>query len=264
MLSLTKAGQVRVEGGDSRIFVAEINLDLAQVLPLLKEMGRVGMTKRVHVRMFLNAASLKGQAEAPLQGGPTQGSGGGGRSRASSATFGWEHKRRVAMSFPLLAEQFKGALRQGHVAISITLAATDVEEHAFGINIAHLQAQALPQTEPAGVDRRQANAMIQTFDLGENAANFLGREHHGQLELGIGAHQLQFVRPFAFERLFPKELEGADELGGRLASDFLDRLEIDAVLTNLLEGDQLGRAVVVLAELANTRIVGLFGAGADR
>jgi hypothetical protein len=48
-----------------------------------------------------------------------------------------------------------------------------------------------------------------------------------------------------------------------LASDLLDRLEVDAVLAHLLEGDQLGRAVVVLAELADTGVVGLFGAWAD-
>ena len=41
MLSLTEAGQVRVEGGDGRVLMAEIDLDLAQVLALLKEVSRV-------------------------------------------------------------------------------------------------------------------------------------------------------------------------------------------------------------------------------
>jgi hypothetical protein len=55
------------------------------------------------------------------------------------------------------------------------------------------------------------------------------------------------------EGLLPKELESTDELGGRWASDLLDRLEVDAVLADLLEGDQVGRApLVVLAELADT------------
>jgi len=38
---------------------------------------------------------------------------------------------------------------------------------------------------------------------------------------------------------------------------------MNAVLADLFEGDQLGRTVVVLAELADTGVVGLFGAGAD-
>lgn len=72
------------------------------------------------------------------------------------------------------------------------------------------------------------------------------------------------MRPLALESLFPEKFEGADELSGRLASDLLDRLEMDAVLADLFEGDQLGRTVVMLAELADTGVVGLFGARADR
>ena len=71
------------------------------------------------------------------------------------------------------------------------------------------------------------------------------------------------MRPLAFERLFPEELESTDELGSRLTGDLLNRLEVDAVLADLLEGDQLGRTVIVLAELTNTSEVGLFGAWAD-
>ena len=38
---------------------------------------------------------------------------------------------------------------------------------------------------------------------------------------------------------------------------------MDAVLAELLGGDQVGGLVEVLAELADTGLVGLFGAGAD-
>ncbi len=49
-----------------------------------------------------------------------------------------------------------------------------------------------------------------------------------------------------------------------MASHLLDRLKVDAVLADLLEGDQVGRApLVVFAELADTGEVGLFGAWAD-
>ena len=105
--------------------------------------------------------------------------------------------------------------------------------------------------------------MIQALDFGEDIADLRPGKDDGQFELGIGADQLQFVRPLALKSFLPEELESADELSGRLASDLLDRLEVDAVLAHLLEGDQLGRAVVVLAELADTGVVGLFGAWAD-
>ena len=40
VLGLTETGQVRIDGGDRRTLVAEVDLDLAQVLPLLQKMGR--------------------------------------------------------------------------------------------------------------------------------------------------------------------------------------------------------------------------------
>jgi hypothetical protein len=38
---------------------------------------------------------------------------------------------------------------------------------------------------------------------------------------------------------------------------------VDTVLADLLNGDPFGSAVVILAELADTGVIGLFGAGAD-
>jgi hypothetical protein len=170
----------------------------------------------------------------------------------------------MAMSLPLLAEQFQGALGQGHIAVAVAFATPDVEEHAFGVDVAHLEAQAFTQTEAAGVNGGQADAVIEPLDLGEDAADFLGREHHRQFELGIGANQFQLLRPLALECFLPEELEGADELGGSLAGNFFDRLKMDAVLADLFKGNQLGRApLVMLAELADTSVVSLFGAWAD-
>ncbi len=48
-----------------------------------------------------------------------------------------------------------------------------------------------------------------------------------------------------------------------LSGDLLDRLEMDAVLADLLGREQIGGLMVKLAELADTSVVGLFGARAD-
>lgn len=217
----------------------------------------------MHMRGLLHAAGLESEAKAPLQSRAAHRLGGGGSPLTSSLTFGREQEGGMAMGLPELAEQFQGALGQGHVAIAIAFAATDVEEHALRIDVAHLQAQAFAQPESTGVDGGQADAVIQGLDLGQDLADLGGRKDHGQFELRIGADQLQFFRPWALERLFPEELESADELGGGLTSDLLDRLEVDAVLADLFEADQLGGPVVVLAELTDTGQVGLFGARAD-
>ena len=71
------------------------------------------------------------------------------------------------------------------------------------------------------------------------------------------------MRPDALEGFFPEELEGAESLGAGLTSDLLVNLEMDKILTDLLGGDQVGRAVVELAELADAGVIGLFGARAD-
>ncbi len=110
------------------------------------------LAQGVDMGVFLNAAGFERQMESPLQGRTTQGAGGGGRSCASPSTFGREKERRMAMGFPLLAEQFQGALGQGHVAVSVAFAATNVEQHPLRIDVAHLQSQAFTQTQPAGVN----------------------------------------------------------------------------------------------------------------
>ena len=153
---------------------------------------------------------------------------------------------------------------QGHVAVAVALAAADVEEHALGINVADLQAQAFAQAQAAGIDGDQADAMIQGGDGGQDAAHFRGGEDDGQFELGIGADQFQLVRPRAMESFFPEELDGADGLGAGLAGDLFFALEEDEVLAEFLGGDVLGGFGEVLGELADTGPVGLLGALADR
>ena len=220
------------------------------------------VTQRMRVGVLFDAAGAQGQAECPLQGGAAHRLRGGG-STLTAVTFSGEEQRGMAVGLPRLAQQFQGALGNRHVAVAVAFAPADVQEHAPGVDVAHLQLQAFSQTQAAGIDRGQADAVIQALDFGEDIADLRPGKDDGQFELGIGADQLQFVRPRALKSFLPEELESADELSGRLASDLLDGLEVDAVLAHLLEGDQLGRAVVVLAELADTGVVGLFGARAD-
>ena len=59
----------------------------------------------------------------------------------------------MAMGLPLLAQKLQGALGQGNIAIPVALAAADVQEHAFGVDVAHPEAQAFAQPQAAGVNR---------------------------------------------------------------------------------------------------------------
>ena len=105
--------------------------------------------------------------------------------------------------------------------------------------------------------------MIQGGDGGQDAAHFRGREDDGQFELGIGASQLQFVRPGAAEGFFPEQFEGADGLGAGLAGDLFMGLEVDAILAEVFGREQVGGFAVELADLAHAGVIGLLGARAD-
>jgi len=239
MLCLAQAGQMRVDDGGVGAFMAEVDLDLAEVLTLFEQMRGVTVPQRMHVRGLFHAAGLEGVAEAALQRGAAHGYGGGGSSLATVA-FGGEEQRGMTMRFPVFPQALEGACGQRHVAILIALATADVQEHALGINIADLEAQPFAQAQAAGVNEQQADVLIWRGHRGEHAADFGGGEHHRQFELGIGPDQCHLVGPDALEGFFPEELEGANDLGAGLAGDLLVRLEMDAILAELLGGDQLG------------------------
>ena len=109
----------------------------------------------------------------------------------------------------------------------------------------------------------EADAMIEGGDGGEDAADLSGGEDDGEFGLGIGADEFQLVGPGAFEGFLPEKLEGADDLGAGLAGDFLFGLEMNAILAEVLGGDQVGGFGEELAELADAGVIGLGGAGRD-
>ena len=138
-----------------------------------------------------------------------------------------------------------------------------MQEHAPGINVAHLQLEPFPQTQATGVDRGQGDTMIEGLDLREDATHLGRREDDGQFELGIGADQFHLGRPGTAKGFLPKELDGAKGLGGSLTGDLLDGLEMNEVLAELFGTDLIGGAVEELTELADAGVVSLFGAGTD-
>jgi hypothetical protein len=105
--------------------------------------------------------------------------------------------------------------------------------------------------------------MIEGGDVAEDAAHLGGGEDDGQLELGVGANELDLSGPGTAEGFIPEQFDGADGLGGGLPGDLLDRLEVDEVLAQLLGGDPVGGLAEELGELADAGEVGRFGAGPD-
>ena len=135
-----------------------------------------------------------------------------------------------------------------------------MQEHPSGINVGHLQVQTFTQTQSTGVKSDEGDPLVQGGGAGKDEANLLGGEDDRQFESGLSAHQFQFRRPNPPQGLLPKKFDRAKGLGGGLAGDFLDALEMDEVLAQLLGRDQVWSGLEILGPLANTGEVSLLGA----
>ena len=257
MLGLAERGQMGVDDRGDGALMAQVDLELAQVFALLQKVRGVRMTQRMDMHALFNATGLQGEAEGALQRGAAHRLFGGRRPQAALA-FGREEPARMPMGEPNLAQPLERALGQGHVAITVALPTSDVQAHAFGVDVADLEVEGFPQPQAAGIDRSQGDAMIHGLDQGEQSADFLGREDDGQLELGVGADKLQFRGPGALEGFLPEDFDGAEGLGGGLAGQ-ATFLEVDEIVPEFLGGEFIGRAAKVLAQLADTSPVALLG-----
>lgn len=221
-----------VEGGDGGAAVTEVVLDLAEVLATFQQIRRVGMSQRVDMRVLFDSAGAQGQTEGPLERGMGHRFGGGGGAQAV-VSLAWEHQGGMAMRYPEFTQELERALGQRDVAVGVAFAAANVQEHPLPIDVADFQMEPFTKPQAAGIDRGQGDPMIERLDGGEDFAHFPRGQDHGQLELTLGADQDQFVGPLPAQGFFPEHFDGANRLGGRLAGDFLNRLEVDEVLAEL-------------------------------
>ena len=165
MLGFAQAGQVRVKGGDGRALVAQIDLNLTEVLSLLQQMSRVGVAQRMDVGWLGEAAGLERQTKRALQRRAAHRLGGGARAQ-SAMTLGGKEQDWMTVGFPLLAQAQQRATGQRDVAILVAFAPTDVQEHAFRIDVADFQPKPFAQSQAAGVNGDKADPMIQGGNAG--------------------------------------------------------------------------------------------------
>jgi len=176
---------------------------------------------------------------------------------------GWKEPDRIVMGFPEGAQMLQRARGQRHITVAIALAGADIQEHPAGIHVAYLQVQSLTQTQTARVESDQGDPMVQRGDAAQDLAHLLGREDDRQLESGLGPDQVQFCRPGSPERFLPKQFDGAQGLGGSLAGDLLDALEMNEILTQLLGRNQIRSGLEMFGPLANTGKVSPLRAGSN-
>jgi hypothetical protein len=158
---------------------------------------------------------------------------------------------------------FEGAAGQRHVAVAIAFAGANVQEHPLAIDVGHLQVQTFTQTQAAGVKSDERNPLVQGGDAAEDLAHLLGREDDGQFESGLSANQFQFRRPDSPQGFLPEQFDRAQGLSGSLAGDFLDALEVNEILAQLLGRDEVWSGVEVFGPVADTGEISLLGSRGD-
>ena len=136
----------------------------------------------------------------------------------------------------------------------------DVKEHAVAVDVADLEVETFAEPEAAGVEGGEEDLMARKLDVIEQESGFLTGENDREFEMGSGLNDSQLVRPLPTKSQLPEDFDGAEGLVGGGVSELFDRLEVNEVSLNLLEGEEIGSAVEVFAELTDTSQIGLLGA----
>ena len=136
----------------------------------------------------------------------------------------------------------------------------DVKEHAVAVDVADLEVETFAEPEAAGVEGGEEDLVARKLDVIEQESGFLTGENDREFEMGSGLNDSQLVRPLPTKSQLPEDFDGAEGLVGGGVSELFDRLEVNEVSLNLLEGEEIGSAVEVFAELTDTSQIGLLGA----
>ena len=195
-------------------------------------MGRIAVAQGVHVSVLAHARRAQRLAKRLLHRRDRHGLVRAGSMRAAAAHAG-EQERGIAVALPALAQQCQGLRRQRHIAVFVPLGRADMDDAPVAVDVAHLQAAAFAQAQPAGVDQRQAGPVAQFAHRAQNPPDLLARQHDGQLVLRPGAGNVH-RRPVALEHLLEEKLDPAQRDRGRGPRQPLLVAQIQEVVAQLL------------------------------
>ena len=166
-----------------------------------------------------------------------------------AASGGGEEPLLMVMGFPQLPEEFQSPLRQWDVAVFIALA-SDVQEHPVAVDIGNLQGPAFGQSQPAGVDGGQTDAMAEHVDAGEGSTHLIEAQDRGQGLDPLGFEQTN-GGPVPLEGILIEELDAAEGNGTGHPGPAGDIGAVEEILPQLLIRDQVGGLMIVFSQFAH-------------
>ena len=145
------------------------------------------------------------------------------------------------------AQFFEQDGAEHHVAVLVTLAVLNVHDHASAIDVADLQARELGAAHAGAVEGHQNGAIEGSRRSIDELGYFFLAENGGQAIalLGIGSVG---NAPGPLERLDVEEAQGAEMVGHRTGTQFVQSEELRLVLADVLRSQAIGRAVEVLSK----------------
>ena len=116
---------------------------------------------------------------------------------------------RVPMSFPVISQRLQRRVRQRNKAVLRAFAATYMNSHAFGINVASLQSQRFVESQPTRIDGPEIRVKPRQPNGVHDPANFQIGEHFGKLLFSRNAELIEHL-PVAHSRVAKEEPEPPD------------------------------------------------------
>ena len=141
-------------------------------------------------------------------------------------------------------------------AMAISTGAIDSMELATGVDIGDFEMETFVKSEAAGVDGGKIGVILEGFDLGKNASDFLNTENGGKASFGLGTENSKDV-PVSLEDVFVEEANPAIADPHGIGRPVINVFALEEIVLELLLGDEIGGFAIELGEHADGAGVGL-------
>ena len=247
---------MEIDHGGFELGMAHVSLDDPEVDPGFEEMGGIGVAEGVNGdALFSDSCSDLGPTEGALDTtfGHRRGS---VLCSITVSAQGREEEAGVAVGEPIAAEQTEGGRWERDVAIFGALSSVDMDHHAGGIDIGDFEVETFVKSQATGVDGGKIGIILEGFDTGQNASDFIHAENGGEASFGLGSKDSENV-PVSLEDMFVEEAYPAIADPHGIGGPVINVFPVEEIVLELLLSDQIGGFAIELGEHANGAGVGL-------
>jgi hypothetical protein len=249
-LFLPLVSKVKIDHRGFELSVPQVTLDEPGIHVRLKEMGGVGMAQGMDGDAhFGDTGSLFGFAEGALDTGATH-RGSRRRTLGVIASGGGKEPGRVAMGFPVSAEQCQCLFGQGNIPVFGALAAVDMDLETWAIDVGDLQEEGFVESESQAIDGGAVDLVVQGGSGPQEALDLLHTEHGGETVRDLRANEREGV-PIAFEDVLREEAEATGAEAHGRGGEAVDVVAVQEGVLQLLFRNPVGGFVVELGQQAD-------------